>query len=72
MLLQKEEEKLRAAIRLEGTRKRAKEKNMARGLSGNYLEDEEEEEEGSFSISAIKKGYKKSKGEVRGNLSGYI
>jgi hypothetical protein len=40
MLLQKEEEKLRAAIRLEGTRKRAKEKNMARGLSGNYLEDE--------------------------------
>lgn len=60
-MIKKEEEKLRAAIRLEGTRKRAKEKNMARGLSGNYLEDEDEEEEGSFSISAIKKGYKKSK-----------
>lgn len=63
-MIKKEEEKLRAAIRLEGTRKRTKEKNLAKGVSGNYLEDEEDEDEGEISIAAIKKHYKSVKDQI--------
>ncbi|XP_052096371.1 RNA polymerase-associated protein LEO1-like isoform X3 [Mytilus californianus] len=60
-MIKKEEEKLRAAIRMEGTRKRQKERHVAKGLSGGYLESGDEEEEGDISIAAIKKHYKNAR-----------
>ena len=55
---QKEEEKLRAAIRRENQQRRVRERHSQRGLTASYLEpdreEEEEEEEGGVSVMAIK------------------
>lgn len=61
-MIKKEEEKLRAAIRRESVKRRMKEKSHSRGLSGVFLEGEEEDEdEADISISAIKRQYKQRK-----------
>ena len=53
---------------MEGTRKRQKERSLARGLNSNYLEDEDEEDEGEISIAAIKKRYKSNRGGLKVKL----
>ena len=68
LLLQKEEERLRASIRRESQQRRMREKQHQRGLSAGYLEpdryDEDDEGEESVSLSAIKSKYKS--GGLRG------
>jgi hypothetical protein len=58
--LQKEEERLRASIRRESQQRRVREKAHQRGLSGNYLEGDydDDDEEGGVSIKALKEKYK--------------
>lgn len=61
---QKEEERLRASIRRDNQKRRLKERAQHRGLSSSYLEgyeDEEDEEDGLTSISAIKRNYKEKR-----------
>ena len=62
---QKEEERLRASIRRDNQKRRLKERAQHRGLSSSYLEggyeDEEDEEDGLTSISAIKRSYKEKR-----------
>ena len=65
---QKEEERLRATTRRSAQQKRTKERSMARGVTSEYLEEGEDEDDNSFSIGALKRAYKdkkagKSKGE---------
>ena len=61
--LQKEEEKLRASIRRESTRRRMKERSLHRGLNARYLEDGEEDDEGGVSLNDLKKEYKQKRGK---------
>ncbi len=50
-------------MRRENQQRRVREKSHSRGLSASYLEgDFDEDDENSFSLSAIKKGYKKGSG----------
>ena len=62
---QKEEERLRASIRRDNQKRRLKERAQHRGLSSSYLEggyeDEEDDEDGLTSISAIKRNYKEKR-----------
>ncbi|KAK7491089.1 hypothetical protein BaRGS_00017653 [Batillaria attramentaria] len=64
-MIKKEEERLRASIRRENQKRRLKERAQARGLSTSYMEgsyeEEEDEEEGMTSISAIKQSYKQKR-----------
>ena len=55
MLLQKEDERLRAANRRESQQRRMREKNHLKGLSGGYLNHDDDDEDGyENSIAAIK------------------
>jgi len=67
--LQKEEERLRASMRRESKQKRIRERTATgRGLSGSYLEPdrryEDSEDEGTISLAAIKKQYKRGGANV--------
>jgi hypothetical protein len=60
-LIKKEEEKLKAASRRQNQQRRMREKSQNKGLTANYLEDKyqsEEEDNSSFSLSAIKNKFK--------------
>lgn len=56
---------MRASIRRENQKRRLRERAQARGLSASYMEggydEEEEEEDGLTSISAIKRSYKQTR-----------
>ncbi|KAF2348988.1 Leo1-like protein [Trinorchestia longiramus] len=58
-LFKRDEDRLRASLRRASKQKRVKERAPAKGLTKGYLEEEEDEENGSFSISAIKNQHKK-------------
>lgn len=69
-LIKKEEERLRASMRRESKQKRIRERGANRGLSTNYLEPDNREEEGSedegaISLAAIKSKYKKGGGSAK-------
>ncbi|KAK3702875.1 hypothetical protein QZH41_014153 [Actinostola sp. cb2023] len=55
---QKEDEKLRAQLRLDNQQRRMRERSQAKGLSASYLEGDEEDEELEESLLKIKKKYK--------------
>ena len=57
---QKEEEKLKAAIRRESTKRRFKERSQNRSMNSGYLEDDYDEDEG-VSIKDLKNQYKQKK-----------
>ena len=63
--VQKEEERLRASIRRDNQKRRLKERAEHRGINSSYLEggyeDEDEEDDGLTSISAIKRNYKEKR-----------
>ena len=66
-MIKKEEEKLRAASRIENQKRRLREKSHSKGISTAYLEDKySDEEESSISLSAIKSKFKP--GSRNGNL----
>jgi len=59
MVIQKEDERLRASIRRESQQRRMRERANQRGMSASYLEgDYDREDDNAISLSAIKKRYK--------------
>lgn len=62
-MIKKEEEKLRASIRRESTRRRMKERSLHRGLNARYLEDGEDDDEGGVSLNDLKKEYKQKRAD---------
>ncbi|XP_031568240.1 RNA polymerase-associated protein LEO1-like [Actinia tenebrosa] len=57
-LIKKEDEKLRAQLRLDNQRRRMRERSQAKSLSTTYLEGEDDEEELEQSLLKIKKKFK--------------
>lgn len=68
-MIKKEEERLRASTKRESQKRRIRERAHSKGLSGGYLEgyDDEEEDE-SISIAAIKNKYKGGSKKDRPNI----
>lgn len=62
IIWQKEEERLKASVKRESQQRRMREKAHGRGMSSSYLEggyeDEDDEDDATISLSAIKKSYK--------------
>lgn len=62
-MIKKEEDRLKASIRRENKVRRVRERSMNRGPTASYLEpDDEEDEDGAISLSAIKNKFKQNRG----------